>query len=70
MIVLLLNKVFFILFVLSVLICVRHGFYFVQTLLLSSEEEPLKYRLNNKALLILGIALSFVITCIITGIKF
>jgi hypothetical protein len=46
----------------------RHGYYFIQTYL-SSTDEPVKYRLSNRALLLLGISIAYLFTVIFTGVK-
>lgn len=66
MVLLLINKIFVLLFVLSCLNTLRHGILLF--LFLISDNEG-KYRLNNKQLIILGLSIANVIMSIITGIK-
>ena len=63
------NKVLFIIFILSCLNTLRHGYYFVQAFFKSNEEVPTKYKLSDKSLLLLGISISYIITVIFTGIQ-
>jgi len=52
---------------------IRHGYYFVQTLVISrraeSEDEVLKYKLSGKSLLLLGVSIAYLLTVFFTGIK-
>ena len=68
MIVVILNKILMILFFMSLLKTIRHGYYFIQALLTSTEEEPNKYRVSDTSLILLSIAISYVITVLVTGI--
>jgi hypothetical protein len=63
-----LNKLLLILFFMSCLTTIRHGYYFIQALLTSTEEQPIKYRVSSTALILLGISISYIITVIVTGI--
>lgn len=66
MVLLLINKIFVLLFVLSCLNTLRHGILLFLFLIIDNEG---KYRLNNKQLIILGLSIANVIMSIITGIK-
>jgi len=66
MILLLINKIFVLLFVLSCLNTLRHGILLF--LFLISDNEG-KYRLNNKQLIILGLSIANIVMSIITGIQ-
>lgn len=65
----LLNKILMVLFVMSFLLTFRHLYYFIQSIIRSTEEEPVKYKLSNKALIILGLSISYILTSILIGIK-
>jgi ABC-type enterochelin transport system permease subunit len=69
MILLLLNKIMYVLFFLCTLNTIRHAYYFAQTLIMAGEDVSAKYRLNNKNLILLGLSIAYIITCIFTGIK-
>ena len=63
-----LNKLLILMFFMSCLTTIRHGYYFIQALLTSTEEEPNKYRVSDTSLILLSIAISYVITVLVTGI--
>lgn len=67
MVIEILNKLIMVVFVLSTLNILRHCFYCVQMFLTSTEDNPRKYMLTNKSLLLLGLSISYFITLIITG---
>lgn len=69
MIEILLNKVLMVLFFLSVLNVLRHGYYFIQAIVSSTEETPIKYMIPTKSLMLLGLSLSYVLSVIFMGIK-
>ena len=64
-----LNKLLFLMFIMSCLNTFRHGYYFIQAFFKSTEEVPTKYRLNIVSLYLLGISISYIITVLFTGIK-
>ena len=63
------NKILLSVFFLSCLNTIRHTYYFIQTWFTSTPEEPIKYRISNSALFILGLSVAFILTSIFTGIK-
>jgi hypothetical protein len=65
----LVNKLLILLFVLSGLTTLRHGYYFVQAVITSTEEQPKKYKLSKTSLLFLGISIAYIFSAILTGIK-
>lgn len=65
----LLNKGLVILYILSCLLILRHGYYFLQTLLTTTEEDPKKYKLDKTSLFFLGVSIAYVLSAIFTGIK-
>ncbi len=67
-----LNKLFLLLFFLACLNIIRHGYYFIQSYIISKTEDiekPLKYRVRNSSLILLGISIAYIFTVIVTGIK-
>ena len=64
-----LNKLLIVLFFMSCLNTIRHAYYFIQTWFTSTEEMPVKYRLTNKSLFLLGVSIAYILTVILTGIK-
>lgn len=64
-----LNKILMILFFLSLFNTIRHVYYFIQTWFTTTEEAPVKYKLTNTSLVLLGISISYILTTIFTGIK-
>ena len=56
-------------FFLSCLVTLRHCYYFIQAYRSSTEELPVKYRVSDKSLTILGIAVAYIISIIFTGLK-
>jgi hypothetical protein len=64
-----LNKILIVLFFLSCLNTIRHGYYFIQTWFTSTDETPIKYRLTNTSLFLLGVSIAYILTTIFTGIK-
>jgi hypothetical protein len=68
MLIVILNKIFLILFFMSCLNVIRHTYYFLQAGLTSTEEEPKKYRISNISLYLLSISIAYVISVFFTGI--
>ena len=60
------TRVLLVLFILSCLNVIRHGYYFIQAYMTSTEESPAKYKVSDKSLLILGISLAYVLSVIFT----
>lgn len=63
------NKILMILFFMTCLNTFRHAYYFVQAWFTSTEEEPVKYKISSKSLLLLGASIAYIFTVIFTGIK-
>ena len=61
----LLYDFYMLVFFMSLLNVVRHGYYLVQAWIASTEEQPIKYRMENKSLWILTFSLAYVITTIV-----
>lgn len=53
----------------SLLTVIRHGYYFIQALFTSSEEQPVKYRVSKTSLLFLCISIAYILSVFFTGIK-
>ena len=68
MILTLVNKFLVVLYLMSFLTLVRHGYYFLQAYFKSTEEEPAKYKITNRDLTILCIALGYLLSAIFVGI--
>jgi hypothetical protein len=68
MLIVILNKIFLILFFMSCLNIIRHGYYFLQAGLTSTEEEPKKYRISNVSLYLLSVSIAYILSVIFTGI--
>ena len=64
-----LNKLLTVLFFISCLNTARHAYYFIQTWFTSTEELPVKYKITDKSLFLLGVSIAYILTAIITGIK-
>lgn len=63
-----LNKLLLILFIMSCLNVLRHGYYFIQTVVTSTDEEPKKYRIDKISLYLLSISIAYILSAIFTGI--
>jgi hypothetical protein len=63
------TKILTIIFIFCCLNVIRHGYYFIQALLTSTEETDTKYRLTPTSLILLGVSISYILTLIITGFK-
>jgi len=62
----LLNKTLLVVLIFATLTIVRHLFMFSRVV---TSNEPKKYKLTTRELIFFGLAISYVITCIINGIK-
>tara|TARA_R110000822_G_scaffold302027_2_gene426126 strand:- start:193 stop:360 length:168 start_codon:yes stop_codon:yes gene_type:complete len=52
----------------SCLNIIRHTYYLIQAWVASTEENPIKYRVDEKSLWILSISIGYVLSEIINGI--
>jgi hypothetical protein len=68
MLVLIINKVLLMVLVMACLNTFRHTYYFIQVWLKSDSESPEKYKVSNKSLWILSIAIGYIISTIIYGV--
>lgn len=64
-----LNKLLMILFFLSCLNTVRHIYYFIQSFVISTDENVVRYRLDKKSLFLLGVSISYILTVTLKGIN-
>lgn len=64
----LLNKALLLVMVLSSLNIVRHLYYFIQAWAKSNNENPQKYILDRRSLILLGLSIGYVIMAIIDGL--
>jgi hypothetical protein len=65
----LLNKLLMVLFFVSLLNTIRHGYYFIQAMVTSTYEEPIKYVISKHSLTLLGLSIAYILSVIFTGIK-
>jgi len=64
-----LNKILLVLFFMSCLNIVRHGYYLIAAIISSTEEEPKKYKIVNISLYLLCVSIAYVLSVITTGIS-
>jgi hypothetical protein len=62
------NKILMICFFLSCLTTIRHTYYFIQAFLTSTTENPVKYKISNLSLILLGISISYILMSLFLGI--
>jgi hypothetical protein len=62
----LLNKVLLIIFILSVMNCLKHVWRLINGL---REEVPSKYEISNSERFLLGLSISYIITIVFTGLQ-
>ena len=62
------NKILLIIFFMSILNVFRHLYYFTQAMIKSNTDQPMKYILSGKGLLILGVSLAYILSSIFDGI--
>jgi len=63
-----LNKVFYLLFFLSIATVARTSFFLVGSFIKSDTETPEKFRLTSRQLLLLGLSMAYIISTFFTGI--
>lgn len=64
----LLKDFLILIFFMSLLNVIRHGYYLIQAWISSTEEQPIKYRLNNKSLWVLSFSIAYILTTILNMI--
>jgi len=69
MVIELIERILWVLFVVSTLNILRHGYFLVQSWVKSTEENPTKYFLSFRSLLLLSISIGYFITTLIKGIS-
>lgn len=62
------NKILLITLIMACLNIFRHAYYLIQVWFRSTEETPIKYKLNNKSLFVLGLSISYLLASIISGL--
>lgn len=65
----LINKILTVLFFASCLNTIRHVYYFIQAWSVSTEEAPVKYRITNLSLFLLGLSIACILSGIFTGVQ-
>jgi len=65
------TQILIFLFFLSFLNTVRHLYFLLQTMIINynntnDDVEPIKYKLNEKALFLLGLSLSYILTLLVS----
>jgi hypothetical protein len=63
------NRILIVLFFMSLLVTIRHAYFFIQALITSTSEEPNKYRLSSTSLFFLCVSIAYILSVIFTGIK-
>jgi len=63
------NKILILIFFMSTLTTIRHGYYFFQAFFTSTDEVPVKYKISKTALILLGVSISYILSVIFSGIK-
>ena len=63
------DRILIILFFMAFFNSVRHTYYFIQAWVTSTNEEPVKYKISDKSLFLLGVSIAYMLTTIFTGIK-
>lgn len=61
------NKILLMVFVLATLNVLRHIFFTIQIWFLNDTEGE-RYSLTNKAIILLGISIAYIVSCLFTGI--
>ena len=69
MVEILLNKLFIVLFFVSLLNALRHAYYFIQAIVSSTEEQSIKYVIPKTSLTLLGLSIAYILSSIFTGIE-
>ena len=62
------NRLLIVLFFMSTLTILRHGYYFIQAYFQSNEEQPVKYRVSKTSLVLLCVSMAYILSVIFTGI--
>jgi hypothetical protein len=62
------NKIEYIIFFMAILNIIRHLYYVIQAWVKSVDEAPVTYIISDKSIVILGISISYILTCMVFGI--
>ena len=62
-----LNKILMSIFFMSCLTTIRHSYFFIQAILTSTDEQPVRYRLSTYSLIFLGVSIAYILSTIFTG---
>ena len=68
MLISLINKLILMILAMACLNVFRHAYYFIQAWLKSDSESPEKYKVSNKSLWVLSIAIGYVVSTIVYGV--
>ena len=64
-----LNKLFFVLYFLSIVNIVRSAFFLIGSFIKSEGENPQKFILTTRQLFLLGLSIAYIISTFFIGIK-
>ena len=64
-----LNKIFFVLFFLSMVNIARVSFFLIGSFVKSDSNNPEKFRLTSRQLFLLGLSIAYIISTLFIGIK-
>lgn len=64
-----LNKIFFLLYFLSIATVLRTSFFLAGSFIKSDSANPEKFRLSSRQLLLLGVSIAYIASTFFTGIK-
>jgi hypothetical protein len=62
------NRVLTTLFFMALLVTLRHVYYFIQAYFISTEEEPVKYKVSTQSLIWLCLSMAYVFTALVNGV--
>lgn len=68
MVTIFINKVLLLLLVMSILVCIRNGFFLVQSWITSGSDEPRRILLSRRELWILSLSIGYIVVSLVTGI--
>jgi hypothetical protein len=69
MLIAVINKTLILFFFMSLLVCIRHAYYFIQAVVNSDEEVKIRYKLSDSSLFYICISIAYIITTLLTGFK-
>ena len=65
----LINRALIVALFIAMLTVIRHTYFFIQAFLTSTEEEPVKYKLQSRPLFLLALSIAYIISVCFTGVK-